>query len=462
MSTRREFLKNTAAALGGLPAAVQVARAADDADTGAKAQMKGSRDAAHKSGVHIKSIIRRDETVLRYGGHGDNWHMSWASDDRQYVSLCDGAGFTDPPKEFHNSRMLVISGGPRDAKFHELPGYPKLAQPTQRNSDTRYYNFGTLALDGHLYQFMSTLNRSFGPHELKNPNLKDLMRFNGAKLIYSSDNGRIWHNQDGSTPVVWEPWDRRSRDTMVFFEEDQEAFSLLTVLQMGKNYEHNRDGFIYVYAPNGNTEGTMNELVMFRVPKGKILDRGSYQYFAGPRAGSGAKWTSDIKAREVVHTFPRGWVNSLVHSYAWHPSVVYNAPLGLYMMTNWGMGTAQDGMWFAKPSYLGFWIASNPWGPWTQIHEETAWLPAGDKKSRAYQPQIAPKWIAADGKSFWLVWTDFQVTDEEAMGRALEEYEQNAGVDTYSEADVTRRVKRMRQARRYYAFNVQRVDLVIA
>ena len=26
----------------------------------------------------------------------------------------------------------------------------------------------------------------------------------------------------------------------------------------------------------------------------------------------------------------------------------------------------------------------------------------------AYQPQISPKWIAADGKSFWLVFTDFQ------------------------------------------------------
>jgi len=27
--------------------------------------------------------------------------------------------------------------------------------------------------------------------------------------------------------------------------------------------------------------------------------------------------------------------------------------------------------------------------------------------SAASQPQISPKWIAADGKSFWLVWTDW-------------------------------------------------------
>jgi hypothetical protein len=104
-------------------------------------------------------------------------------------------------------------------------------------------------------------------------------------------------------------------------------------------------------------------------------------------------------------------VNTQIHPYAWHPSVVYNSALGVYIMANWGMGCSPDGLWFGKPSYLGFWVAPQPWGPWTQIHEETAWTPLGDKRSRCYQPQIAPKWIAPDGKSFWLVWTDFQDVD---------------------------------------------------
>ena len=82
------------------------------------------------------------------------------------------------------------------------------------------------------------------------------------------------------------------------------------------------------------------------------------------------------------------------------------------MMANWGMGCAQDDMWFGKPSYLGFWTASHPWGPWTQAHEETAWTPAGDANARAYQPQIPSKWVAKDGKSFWLVYTDFQAIDD--------------------------------------------------
>jgi hypothetical protein len=42
------------------------------------------------------------------------------------------------------------------------------------------------------------------------------------------------------------------------------------------------------------------------------------------------------------------------------------------------------------------------------VHEDTDWTPGGDKAARCYQPQVAPKWVSADGKSFWLVWTDFQ------------------------------------------------------
>ena len=152
----------------------------------------------------------------------------------------------------------------------------------------------------------------------------------------------------------------------------------------------------------------MNQLVMFRVRPESILDRNTYEYFVASRPDGLANWSRNIDERGVVHTFPTGWVNTTIHPYAWHPSVVYNAPLGIYMMANWGMGCSADGGWFGKPSYLGFWVAKHPWGPWTQVHEENEWTPMGDPKARAYQPQISPKWIAKDGKSFWLVFTDFQ------------------------------------------------------
>jgi hypothetical protein len=199
----------------------------------------------------------------------------------------------------------------------------------------------------------------------------------------------------------------------------------------------------------------MNELVLCRVPKTRILDRNAYEFFAGRRLDGNASWAKEFHARAVVHTFPRGWVNKNNHPYAWHPSVVYNAPLGVYMMANWGMGCTPDGEWFGKPSYLGFWIASNPWGPWTQIHEETAWTPGNDPTARAYQPQIAPKWIAEDGKSFWLVWSDFQHTSE--FKSLMRTY-----LRAPSETEFNRMRSQAPQYRPHYALNMQRVDLVIA
>jgi len=345
----------------------------------------------------IVSIRRLDDTIHRTTCSGDNWHMTWAADGRQYTSLCDGAGWPHMPGyggPGYNTRVYTVAGDPPNLTFGFVPGYPDL--PVAEN---RYYGFGIIALGDHIYEFLSTPN-----HRFSEPGA----RFVGAKLICSPDLGQTWRNQDGS-PVRWEPWQERSQETMVFFDEPGECFSLLTVLQMGRDYGHNRDGCVYVYAPNGNAEGTMNQLVMFRTRTDAILDRSQYEYFAGLSPDGAAVWSPDINQRGAVHTFPSGWVNTQVHPYSWHPSVVYNAPLDLYLMANWGMGCDAEGMWFGKPTYLGFWTAPQPWGPWTQVHEESAWTPGGDIGARAYQPQIAPRWIADEGLSFWLVWTDFQV-----------------------------------------------------
>jgi hypothetical protein len=353
--------------------------------------------------IEIIGMQRIEDTIWRTGGSGDNWHMTWAMDDRQYTGLCDGEGWPGIEgwvKKSYNTRVLAVTGdtgAEGEVKFHDLPGFPELLSEAVPMI-SRYYSFGIIALDSYIYHFLSTPNHHFYAPD---------PYFCGIKMIYSPDLGKTWCNQHGG-PVRWEDWEERNRDNMLFFEEGDGAFALLTVLQMGKNYEHNRDGYVYVCAPNGKSEGTMNQLVMFRVKKERLLDRSAYEYFAERKADGSARWSSSIADRAPVHTFPAGWVNTQIHPYAWHPSMVYNAPLGVYMMCNWGMGCAPDGMWFGKPSYLGFWTAPQPWGPWTQVHEETAWMPGGDVHARAYQPQILPKWLAPDGKSFWLAYTDFQ------------------------------------------------------
>ena len=348
----------------------------------------------------ITGIRGLDGPVHRSDCVGDDWHTTWAGNDKQYVGLCDGTGWPDAPGytgDEYNTRVYAVRGDAPNHTIEHLPGFPDLLVEPAANRN-RYYGFGIIALDGSIHQFLSTPNHPFA---------EPGARFVGAKLITSPDNGESWLNGDGS-PVRWETWDERTRENMVFFCEPGDAFSLLTVLQMGRNYEHNADGYVYVYAPNGNVEGRMNQLVMFRAPRDAVPDRRAYEYFASLNPDGTASWTGDISARGVVCDFPSGWVNTALHPWSWIPSVVYNAPLGVYMMANWGTGCASDGMWFGKPSCLGFWTAPAPWGPWTQVHEEKAWTPGGDSGARAYSPQIMPKWIAEDGESFWLVFSDFQ------------------------------------------------------
>jgi hypothetical protein len=266
--------------------------------------------------------------------------------------------------------------------------------------------------------------------------------------------------------VIWEGWDVQSRERLVFFQEPQGSFSLLSILQMGRDYSANRDGYIYVYGLNGSIDGRMNELVMFRVPIAQLLNRSAYEYFGGRLGTGGARWVKDIEARAIVHTFPRGWVNStnlfpddlVVES--WLPSVVYNEPLGLYMMSSAGIGCAPDGTEFGKPSYLGFWVSQTPWGPWRQIHEETSWTPGGDLAACAYAPQIAPKWIAADGKSLWLVWADLQGLRTFTRDSHLLDAEMEKADSPEKRTAVL--VDFMQRYLPRYSCNAQRVDLILS
>ena len=359
--------------------------------------------------MKITGLRLRGETTTAPRGNGDNWHTTWAASGAQYTGLCDGAGFKECPEcdsVSHNSRLFIIDGPPDDFRFRYMRGYPNLkydGSPEQLRR-SQYFGFGILALnDTEIYQFLSVPRFIFGwTHNA----------FCGAKLMYSPDDGASWYNRD-MTPVCFEGLEERSRDNMMFYEEGDGAFSLISVLQMGRNYSWNTDGYVYIYAPDGNSEDTMRRLVMARVPKDKIRDRAAYEFFVA-RSGAEAKWSRDITKRNAIHTFPEGWVNTAcaegfgMHPYSWHPSLIYNKPLGQYMMLNWGMGVGENSDWFEKPSYLGCWVSDYPWGPWRQIFEEPQWRPRGDCNARAYQPQFMPAWLAPDGKSFYMAWTDFR------------------------------------------------------
>ena len=412
-----------------------------------------SAAAPRRGAAAVNGTVPVDGTVTRLGGQGDGYKMTVAADGRQIVVVNDGPGWAPPPATFFSTRLWTAEGPPSDVRFAQLDGYPFVDRAAHPENAPHYYGNGVIAIGQNLYQFLATLDAAEDRPR----------RWTGAKLIHSSDGGATWQNLDGSRPVVWEDWNEQSRTRFPFFNEPDGCFSLLAFLQQGRVYGANRDGYVYVYGLNGSVDGLMNQLMLFRVPKERLLDRSAYRFFAG-RAGSGrARWSADIADRRPVHTFPRGWVNytnlfpgDLVVE-SWLPSVVWNEPLGLYMMSSAGIGCAPDGTEFGKPSYLGLWVSDNPWGPWRQIHEDTAWTPGGDPKARAYSPQIAPGWISADGKSFWLVWPDLAGIREFGRDEELVDAEMSKARDASERTTIEAAI-----LRRYlpgFAMNAQRFDI---
>ncbi|HEU4702737.1 MAG TPA: hypothetical protein VFS37_09670, partial [Conexibacter sp.] len=113
--------------------------------------------------------------------------------------------------------------------------------------------------------------------------------------------------------------------------------------------------------------------------------------------------------------------------------------------------------WFGRPSYFGVWVADQPWGPWRQIHEDVAWTPADDPAARCYETRIVPKWIAEDGTSFWLVWTDFQRPPSPVSDEDYQRELKRLVADRRIEEAARLHVERMP----HYGMNAQKVELVV-
>lgn len=418
---------------------------------GAAAPAIARRNAA----ATVRSANRVDGSILRLGGLGDGYKMTLTGDGKQIVVVNDGPGWAPPPATFFSTRLWVVDGHPSQPNFSQLTGYPIVDRAEHPEGAPHYYGHGVIAVGPNIYQFLATLDQAEDRPR----------RWTGAKLIQSSDNGRTWRNRDGTMPVVWENWNQQSRQTLSFFNEPDGCFSLLAFLQSGPGNRASKDGYVYAYGLNGSVDGLMNQLVMFRVHQERVADRSAYRFFAGRRNDGSARWSANIADRQPVHSFPTGWVNytnlfpgDLVVE-SWLPSVVWNQGLGLYMMASAGIGCADDGTEFGKPSYLGIYVSDTPWGPWRQVHEDRAWTPGGVQSARAYAPQIAPGWIAADGKSFWLVWADLAGLREFGRDEALVDAEMSRASNPQEKTVIEAAI-----LQRYmpgFAMNAQRVDLII-
>lgn len=362
-----------------------------------------------------------DPNIVRLGDNGDNWCMTVGEDDVLYTALCDGRGwFNDDnsKKVYRNHQVWKIAGGPDSDSFHaetiDYPDYSRIGlkeihgpivppdsitkYPSASEGllhDWNWYGYGIVSIDGNLYQFISHCGarRGWG-------------WFDGTQLIWKPKDENKWRRWNGTDAHDRDRWLlNKGGNQLLFFNEPEHAFSFISIAQYGKDYEENKDGYVYIYSPEGKLKAA--NLNMARVKKGDIPDRNKWEYFTQLNDKREAEWVlGDITKRGIVHQFPKGW-----GFYSWSPSVVWNEKLGLFIMVTGSTlrpGTGDPNLKsdvHNESGSLMFLYAEKPWGPWNQFYWKENWQ-VGEDINRLYFPQLAPKWISEDGLTMQLVFSD--------------------------------------------------------
>ncbi len=354
------------------------------------------------------------ETLRRVGTGGvagDNWCVTWANDDSQIISMDDGS-WLDPTGSYHN-RLYKITGSSdfrHNSDVTEIENYPYFRDG---GGERGWYGYGVVSIGNTLYTTLSlTPNTKFNP-------------FIGVKILKSPDNGENWYrvNKQGKERKL-------STDNLANYETDSGEmffdrefgktghgrtsypFVWLSFVQNGKAAAASKDGYIYIYSPEGSDA---SQLLLARVKEDKFEARSNWAFFKSWN-GSIPVWTKDINQRGVLHKFPdKNKNNDYFGWYSWLPSVVWNEGLGVYIMVNGGtyagMRRTQSrsdyyNSWIhTKTGSLGFWYSKNPYGPWTKFYY-TEYFTVDNKNNRTYQPKLSPKWISEDGKKMVLIWSD--------------------------------------------------------
>src|SRR5262249_55917876 len=148
-------------------------------------------------------------------------------------------------------------------------------------------------------------------------------------------------------------------------------------LNFGKNYEGARDDFVYVYSHDSDTAyRPAQRMVLARVPKDRIRDRASYEFFRSLDAEGRPLWSRDPNDRGGIFAPPGG---------CYRMSVSYFPAQKRYLM-------CQAGTDAPVRTPFGVYDAPEPWGPWTTVDRAETWdVNPGESCS------FPTKWMSPDG-----------------------------------------------------------------
>jgi hypothetical protein len=282
-------------------------------------------------------------TIVRAAQGGDNWPMTWADDDALYTAYGDGHGFEPRVASKLSMGFARITGGPGDFRGTNVRS---ASGETLGDGAKGRKASGLVMVDGVLYLWVRNAGNS--------------------QLAWSSDRGATW---------TWSDWTFAT------------SFGAPAFLNFGRNYEGARDRFVYVYSHDSDSAYVAaDRMVLARVPRDRIRDRGAYEFFRGPGAGGTPEWTRDIAGRGAVFTNPGRCYRS---------GITYNAGLRRYL---WSQTLPGRDARFAGG--FGVYDAPEPWGPWTTVYHTDLW-DVGPGESSSFPT----KWMSADGTTVHLVFS---------------------------------------------------------
>lgn len=306
----------------------------------------------------IKKITWHLETLESAAPGSDLWPATWGPDGHIYASWGDGGGFGGT-----NSEGRVSMG------FARIQGPPEKYGAVNINGgkNCKYHasflrkgkTGGIIFVDGVLY---ARLNLQDGAW----PNVNH-------SLIWSDDLAVSWKQS---------PWK---------WPKGKGNLKPNTFLQFGKDYAGARDDYVYFYGRNETAWAQGTHSYMGRVNRAMLKIREAYEFFAGLDANRAPLWSVDVNDRKPHFTDPAGTEGV---------QVVYNAAIKRYLLTvhRGSQGT------------LGIFDAPEPWGPWTTVAYYDNWLGlkgTGVKREMLFI-NIPTKWISADGRTFWVIFTGGQ------------------------------------------------------
>jgi hypothetical protein len=320
--------------------------------------------APYPPSTHILDVTFDWETHQRFAPGSDNWPVTWADDDHQYTSWGDGDGFINSPGFGRVSLGFArIEGSRQEFRGVNLWGGNGRGLLGARFGGKSY---GILSIDGTLYMWRCGA-------------ASDASAYDFQQLYSSADHGQAWD----FTGVEF--------DAGTFPGEDR-GFFCPAYLQFGRDYAGARDEYVYVYAPEIQTEEwevhKPGQISLLRVPKGSIADMAAYEYFAGLNPNGEPAWTADLIGRKPVF---EDETNGVMRT-----SVTFNSGLNRYLLIT--EHTQRSG------GNIGIYDAPEPWGPWTTVLFQNSFgLPI--IKPNSFYWNFSNKWQSEDGRDFVLVFT---------------------------------------------------------